>query len=91
MVSIKKILLAVILLINIGIYATQIGVGLHYYSNPVVECEHSKFLTILTLIGGFGGLLSMIFLSFCCYNICRKTPDSPEPSKLQPDEESIVS
>ena len=90
MVSAGKICLAVIFVINIGIFATQIGVGLHYYGEPI-ECEHSKFLTILTLIGGFSGLLSIIFFSFCCYSICRKTPDSPKPLELQPDEEQIVS
>ena len=61
-----KAALSILILLTIIVFITQITFGIQYIREPI-ECERSQFLTILTLVGGCSGILSIVFLSCCCY------------------------
>ena len=83
MVAPGKISVAIVLILAIVVFVTQIGVGIYYVQKPV-DCERSKFLTFLSLAGGFSGILAIIFLSFCC---CSFRGSTSQPARPEPTEE----
>ncbi len=66
MVSYGSIICGTLIMLTIGVFVAQIVFAAQYLRKPVT-CERSEFLTILTLLGGCSGILSIFFLSCCCY------------------------
>ncbi len=62
----KKIIIGIVLLLTMGVFIAQIALGVHYIHKPV-KCERSEFLTILSLAGGFSGLLTIMVFGICCF------------------------
>ncbi len=61
-----RIIFGTLVTLTISVFITQIAFGVKYLIEPI-NCEHSKFLTMLTLVGGCSGILSIVFLTCCCY------------------------
>ncbi len=66
---------------TLGVSIAQIAFGIHYIHKPV-NCERSKFLTILILAGGFSSILSTVYLLCCCRGSgCGSKSSDPESSE----------
>lgn len=61
-----RVILSILILLTIAVFVIQMVFGIQYIREPV-ECDRAKLLTILTLAGGCSGILSIIFVSCCCY------------------------
>ena len=61
-----RVTLSILILLTIAVFVVQLVFGIQYIREPI-ECERAKVLTILTLVGGCSGILSIVFLSCCCY------------------------
>lgn len=61
----RKIIFGFLTILTIGVFIAQIVLGVRYLHEPVA-CERSKLLTIVTLVGGSSGILSVLFVACFC-------------------------
>ena len=64
--SCGRILCGILIMLTVGVSVAQIVFGVMYLHKPVT-CERSEFLTIVSLVGGCSGILSLVFIACCCH------------------------